>query len=196
MAGRPLLIDTTNTMGSYGMGSPSTEVPPTPALKRLDMGKRLSLYQKSILVRERLSRVPGFQEAFLDPHAPYAAAADAAMPNDPVSIVCHCLRLGNSLSFLFNALRLRQLELDPEAKPPNIGACKKRVIHFLMALKSELGWVDEDLFQVTDVYKLDTTGTVKVRFHLRNGVVKALTARLRSWTACSGCWASWRTAAC
>ena len=152
---------------SASYSSPVTEMPPTPSLKMLDMSKRLSLYQKSILVRERLARVPGFQEAFLDNNAPYAAATDNSMPNDPVSIVCHCLRLGTSLCFLFNALHLnKELELNPEAKPPNISACKKGAAHFLMAVKKELNWSDEDLFTITQLYNPDTTGTVKVRHSL------------------------------
>ena len=125
-----------------------------------------SLYQKCLLISERLYRVEGFAENFLDEGAPFSPSDDdISIPTDPVSQVCHCLRLGSSLCFLFNALELqsaKQLDINPNANRSNLSACKKSAAHFLMAAKRELDWTDDDLFTITQLYDQDTTGTVKV----------------------------------
>lgn len=108
--------------------------------------------------------MPGFPEAFLDADAPFAPDShDPNLPIDPVSVVCHCLRLGASLCFLFNALHLPvQLDINREARPTNISACKKSAAHFLMAVKKELDWSDNDLFMIKQLYEQDTNGVVRV----------------------------------
>lgn len=138
--------------------------PQTPGLNKLTPNNSMSLYQKCILIRERWARVHGFQESFLDPDAPFAPESDYNVPTDPVSIVLSCLRLGSSLCFLFNALELdRKLDVNADARPSNVSACKRCAAHFLMAAKKELNWGDEDLFTITQLYDTNTTGMVKVR---------------------------------
>ena len=155
----PLQLDT-----SFSSSNVSTPVPATPVLNKLATPSYASLYQKCIIIRERWARVQGFPEAFLDPDAPFAPDAhDPNLPIDPVSVVCHCLRLGASLCFLFNALRLQtQLEINYDAKPTNISSCKKSAAHFLMAIKRELAWSDNDLFMMRQLYEQDTNGVVRV----------------------------------
>lgn len=151
---------------SMDTGPPVMAMPPgpqTPSANKLTPANQMSLYQKCILIRERWRRVPGFQESFLDAEAPFAAEADLDVPSDPVSVVLSCLRLGSSLCFLFNALALeRQLDVNPEAQPSNLSACKRCAAHFLMSAKKELQWTDDDLFTITQLYDHSTNGMVKV----------------------------------
>lgn len=98
------------------------------------------LYQASRTLLERLARVPGFAELYLDEGAPYGPGEleDDHLP-DPVSRVTSCLQLGSSLCFLFNTLRLRtQLEVNPDATRFNVQACKRAAAQFLINLPAQL----------------------------------------------------------
>lgn len=138
--------------------------PQTPGGNKLQPGNAISLYQKCILIRERWRRVPGFQESFLDADAPFAPEPEESTATDPVSIVFTCLRLSPALCFLFNALDIdRKLDISRDARPLTTSACKRYTAHFLMAVKKELGWGDDQLFTVTQLHDTNTTGMVKVR---------------------------------
>lgn len=154
-----------NLATEVGNGPPSLPPgPQTPGGNKLNPSNTMSLYQKAILIRERWRRVPGFQESFLDTEVPHAGAEpDTILPSDPVIIVLTCLRIGASLCFLFNALNLeRQLEIQ-DIRPQSVSGCKRATAHFLMACKKELGWSDDQLFTVSQLYEPNTTGSVKVR---------------------------------
>ncbi|BGP19839.1 hypothetical protein JCM10213_003148 [Rhodosporidiobolus nylandii] len=143
-----------------------------------------SIYQNCRQLRDRLLRVPDFQERFFD-----AASADLAQQaqagsygggasplpgawgddpgagaqTDPVSQVLSVLRLGSSLCFLFNQLgHQHQLEVNPLATLNNLKACQRGTAHFIMACKQDLKWPEGDLFAVNELYGQDTNGVVKV----------------------------------
>ena len=105
-----------------------------------------SLYQASRTLLERLARVPGFSERYLDEDAPFGPGElidDEHLP-DPVSRVTSCLQLGSSLCYLFNALDLGvSLEVNPEATRFNVQACKRAAAQFLMTLPAQLPNVRE-----------------------------------------------------
>ncbi|GAA97155.1 uncharacterized protein L969DRAFT_91996 [Mixia osmundae IAM 14324] len=152
---------------------------PTSSITNKPASAASSLYQNCLAVRESLCRVPGFAAAFLNPDAPFAVgdpgpispngASDplSVIPNDPVSQVSLCLRLGSSLCYLFNVLADtlnidKQLDINPEATRNNLKACKASAAQFIMACSSTFGWHGDDLFTITNLYEQDTNGTVKV----------------------------------
>ena len=136
-----------------------------------------SLYQNCRTVLERLYRVPGFAEAFIDPsfgesdtHSNSTLLDNAdnsstpgLISSDPVSRCLHTLRLGSSLCFLFNALGLDSvLEVNPDATMTNLKACQKGTAYFIMACQRDLHWGDQDVFAIRELYGQDTNGVVKV----------------------------------
>lgn len=141
-----------------------------------------SLYQNCRGLLGRLCRVPGFAEAFIPETGGSSASLNLADPTtagdplssaglasgggstDPVSRSLSTLRLGSSLCFLFNALGLDHiLEVNPAATMSNLKACQRGTAHFIMACKQDLGWSDQDLFAIHELYGQDTNGVVKVR---------------------------------
>lgn len=132
-----------------------------------------SLYQNCRTVLERLYRVPGFAERFIDRAEEGAATTSGTLvegndgmggvSSDPVSRSLHTLRLGSSLCFLFNALGLEHvLDVNPAATMSNLKACQRGTAHFIMACKQDLRWSDQDLFAIHELYGQDTNGVVKV----------------------------------
>lgn len=130
-----------------------------------------SLYQNCRTVLERLYRVPGFAEAFIDPLGADGETAGllddptsaGVISSDPVSRCLHTLRLGSSLCFLFNALGLDSiLEVNPDATMTNLKACQKGTAYFIMACQRDLHWGDQDVFAIRELYGQDTNGVVKV----------------------------------
>lgn len=83
--------------------------------------------------------------------------------NDPVSRILNILRLGSSLCYIFNMINPeKRLDVNPDASLNNFKACQRGVAHFVMACSTQLGWGDEDMFRVGELYSPDTNGTVKV----------------------------------
>ncbi|KAK9893481.1 hypothetical protein P389DRAFT_181959 [Cystobasidium minutum MCA 4210] len=84
--------------------------------------------------------------------------------SDPVSQVVQTLRLGASLCYIFNMTRPeKRLDVNPDASlTSNYKACQRASAHFVMACSTQLGWNDEDMFRVGELYSQDTNGTVKV----------------------------------
>lgn len=126
-----------------------------------------SLYQNCRAVLDRLARVPGFSQNFMDrsESGDGTGMVEAAegVSSDPVSRSLHTLRLGSSLCYLFNALGLDHiLEVNPAATMSNLKACQRGTAHFIMACKQDLRWSDQDLFAIHELYGQDTNGVVKV----------------------------------
>lgn len=146
-----------------------------------------SIYQRCSTVRDRLYRVPDFEDRFLrtDTDSSLLSASSSSTPTptlspalgastsasppdlttqtDPVSQVLSVLRLGSSLCFLFNQLgHPHQLDVNPQATLSNLKACQRGAAHFIMACKQDLKWPEEDLFAVNELYGQDTNGVVKV----------------------------------
>ena len=159
-----------------------------------------SLYQNCRTVLERLYRVPGFAEAFIDPSfggsdststlldGPDPSAAPGLVSSDPVSRCLHTLRLGSSLCFLFNALGLDSvLEVNPDATMTNLKACQKGTAYFIMACQRDLHWGDQDVFAIRELYGQDTNGVVKVRCRNRPPSFCPLISFPRSSTPSRSC---------
>lgn len=84
--------------------------------------------------------------------------------SDPVSQICQAFRLGSSLCYIFNMTNPeKRLDVNPDASlTNNFKACQRAAAHFVMACSTQLGWNDEDMFRVGELYSQDTNGTVKV----------------------------------
>ena len=120
------------------------------------------LYQTCLTLRERLRDVLDF-EKFLDP----PADADPNVPEDPVTQLWRCFRLGSSLCVLFNATRPTERIMDERLNPnlKTINDCKAATFHFLKGIKNELNIEGDDAFMIHNLYSDDTNGFVKVRDH-------------------------------
>ncbi|KNZ58869.1 hypothetical protein VP01_1844g4 [Puccinia sorghi] len=123
-----------------------------------------------------------------EPHTPHSK--HSSNPLDPVTQTLEIFRLGSPLCFLYNAILNPPLsEPHTAALPPlppgktwknlkplnivwcareDIKGCQKSAAHFIMALKSELGWgteideIQENGLMVNMLYDVNTNATVKV----------------------------------
>ncbi|TIC01172.1 hypothetical protein E3Q18_00829 [Wallemia mellicola] len=129
-----------------------------------------SVYQRCLLLRSRLLRVEGFS-MFLD----------SVHSTNCVNLLWECFKLGNSLCHLFNQLGLeQQLEVSDNYDINKQSICKKGVARFIISCKllgdTTTGWTSDDLFTVTDLYKQDTSGFIRV-LHTVNLVLNELDKR-------------------
>ena len=178
-ASRPLMDRMPSTFGD-------TPVATNSALNKVASASS-SIYQNCRTIRDRLLRVPNFEDRFfaviasadVAQHGSYGGSAspltqggwgeaDSGLPvahqTDPVSQVLSVLRLGSSLCYLFNQLgHAHQLDVNPQATLSNLKACQRGAAHFIMACKQDLKWPESDLFAVNELYGKDTNGVVKVR---------------------------------
>lgn len=183
-ASRPSLGERAFTTSALDSAAP---LPSMTSLANRTANSAYGLYQNCLSLRRQLRRVPGFEDAFLKPNdqqqgqagvgadgsstsgeglaSSISPTALPSLPDDPVSEVCRCLRLGSSLCYLFNQLGIAEpLDINPDASPTNFKACQKGAAHFIMACSKHLGWTSEDqIFKVTELFSQDTNGTVKVR---------------------------------
>ncbi|GAA5827831.1 hypothetical protein JCM11251_007693 [Rhodosporidiobolus azoricus] len=178
MASRPLMDRMPST---FGDSNSSTPVATNSALNKVASASS-SIYQNARTLRDRLLRVPTFEERFFaiagstDGAYGYSGAAspltsqgfngredETIQASDPVSQVLSVLRLGSSLCYLFNQLgHAHQLDVNPQATLSNLKACQRGAAHFIMACKQDLNWPEGDLFAVNELYGQDTNGVVKV----------------------------------
>ncbi|GAA6036256.1 hypothetical protein JCM8097_006862 [Rhodosporidiobolus ruineniae] len=179
LAQRPLMDRMPSTFGD-------TPVATNSALNKVASASS-SIYQNCRTLRDRLVRVPDFDDRFFSAAADAVAQAQAAgsyggaasplttgpwgaddsgplgAQADPVSQVLSVLRLGSSLCYLFNQLgHQHQLDVNPQATLSNLKACQRGAAHFIMACKQDLKWPEGDLFAVNELYGQDTNGVVRV----------------------------------
>ncbi|CCX30511.1 hypothetical protein FPQ18DRAFT_364854 [Pyronema domesticum] len=149
--------------GANNVGSPTVTVMGIPQANDNIINKKADpaqgLFQTCLTLRQRLQDVPGF-EKFLEP----PEDADPNIPEDPVTQLWRCFRLGSSLCALFNATQpkdaIREDRLSPNLKTMN--DCKAATFHFLKGIKTELDIQGEDAFMIHNLYSDDTNGFVKV----------------------------------
>uniref|UniRef100_A0A060T2M6 ARAD1A02662p n=1 Tax=Blastobotrys adeninivorans TaxID=409370 RepID=A0A060T2M6_BLAAD len=149
MGGGP--IGPMSSMGSFS--GPPGAPPPSP-----------SLYQICCTLRERFESIPGLE--------PYVAACYEQAQNTPavflnpdagldaVSFVWTFVRLGASLCALFNILGPSTI-LKSDI-PVDVKAAKRAVYDFVQGLKAELGYHDDELFTISDVFSDSTGDLMKV----------------------------------
>jgi cell division control protein 24 len=146
------------------VGSPTASIMSTPTVNDNIINKKADpaqgLYQTCLTLRERLRDVPDF-EKFLEP----PEDADPSIPEDPVTQLWRCFRMGSSLCVLFNATRPVELIRDDRLSPSlkTVNDCKAATFHFLKGIKQELDIQGDDAFMIHNLYSDDTNGFVKVR---------------------------------
>lgn len=148
---------------SQSASSPTASIMSAPTVNDNIINKKADpaqgLYQTCLTLRERLRDVPGF-EKFLDP----PEDADPSVPEDPVTQLWRCFRMGSSLCVLFNATRPAELIRDDRLSPSlkTVNDCKAASYHFLKGIKQELDIQGDDAFMISNLYSDDTNGFVKV----------------------------------
>jgi cell division control protein 24 len=86
--------------------------------------------------------------------------------SDPISVLWHAFRAGGL--FLIGQLAAPSTtppDLDTLVQTPKgvyTNACKKAVYQFIVICKQSLGFLEEDLFSISELYKDDTNCFVKV----------------------------------
>jgi cell division control protein 24 len=114
-----------------------------------------NLYQHSAAMLDRLSAVPGFEDAFL-------AGSDSSV--DPVTRLWDCLRNGASLCYLINYLHPNAIETvhSPQQAQFTSNLAKANIYHFLIACKTVLKMDDTSLFTIRELTMNDTNGFIRV----------------------------------
>lgn len=122
-----------------------------------------SLYQQAVSLTERLYSISRFEQ-FLFPNG-LSGFFDGSVTPDPVSILWNCFRLGAPLCHLLNQAGPQRPLVVPDVS--NFSGVysnvqKKPIYHFIVACKQELGIPDEDIFSISEMYKDDMNGFVKI----------------------------------
>lgn len=140
-------LNTTSTTNTFLSNSP------LPALSITNKPSNgTSLYHTCRSVLEKLSLVPNM-EYYID-----YTTDDDTTPLNKLWAIC---RRGFPLAALFNALDPQEpLSVDPSCTQVN--ECKKSIYHFIVACRNQLGIHEDDLFTLSDLYKDNTNGFVKV----------------------------------
>lgn len=85
--------------------------------------------------------------------------------SDPLTKLWELCRRGTPLATLFNALNPKEplkLDFTSQQTQQQMNECKKIVYHFIVACRNQLEFKEEDVFTLSDLYKDNTNGFVKV----------------------------------
>ncbi len=124
---------------------------------------KASIYHTCRSVLNALTFVKGFEIYLQD------VSIDDGLPNsnDPLTKLWHICRQGSSLCYLYNTLRPDEPIMTEKNTAKNNSATNKSkalVYHFIIACRDQLGFAEETLFTLSDLYQNDTNGFVKVLF--------------------------------
>jgi len=115
-----------------------------------------SLYQQCLKLIEKIYPLDGF-DAYLFPDGDYNKISD------PVKIIWEMCRLGKPLCELYNLLKPSEpIEIKQNDSMSKSNASKRYVFHFIQACRTNLHIPEDELFNITDVFKNDTNLFVKV----------------------------------
>ena len=135
---------------------------------RVSLSAPTSLYQHAMSIIAKLYSLPDF-EYYLFPNGVDAlvrASQQSGLPPipDPTAVLWSCFRLGAPLCHLFNQLKPTKLLGVPDVSglQTYTNICKKCIYHFLLGLKEENIVPEDQLFNISELYKDDINGLVKV----------------------------------
>lgn len=115
-----------------------------------------SLYQQCLKLIEKIYPLDGFQEILFPDN-------DFTKISDPVKIIWDMCRLGYPLCLLYNLLQpATPLEVKQGDNVSKANASKRFVFLFIKACRTDLHIPEDELFNITDVFKDDTNLFVKV----------------------------------
>ncbi|KAJ3208089.1 hypothetical protein HDU67_007027 [Dinochytrium kinnereticum] len=167
----PSIINNNSGGGVMEVGLPTPFKPATAPVK--------SLFQSCMSLIEKLYGFPLF-EFYLFPDGIDMYQTDPPPLIDPVAILWGCFRLGAPLCMLYNQLNprtpLNVSDVSAIRPPKYTNVCKDNVYHFIVACKNDLGLSEKDVFSISELYKDDTNGFVKVMKTV-NTVVEKIEAR-------------------
>ncbi|KAI3643478.1 hypothetical protein MP228_013033 [Amoeboaphelidium protococcarum] len=148
---------------------------------RLSNGNSMSLYQRCVLLTERLSQVRGFKESLVASLPQLDGGANghddndkenmndggkrrSSLPMDPVSSLWTCFRHGEALCLLVNIMVPNAIPIVHPCRKvvetPKLG--QTNVYNFLRACKDDLHIDSSRLFTTSDLYRDDTNAFIKV----------------------------------
>jgi cell division control protein 24 len=124
----------------------------------------VSLYERTMALIGKLYSLPDFEFYLFPDGVDVLVSGESVSVIDPIAILWHCFRLGAPLCHLLNQLRPRNLVDVPDVSGlvNYTNVCKKCIYRFLIGVKEELGVSDDQLFTISELYKDDTNGLVKV----------------------------------
>lgn len=124
-----------------------------------------SLYQRCVDLVDQLSLVPTFKDTYFANAASSSSySSSEQQTSDPVTLLWSTFRVGSSLCLMLNHLVpgiVKNVHSPSDARHnPNLA--KTNVYYFLLECRRTLGFAANDLFGISDVFKDDTNGFVKV----------------------------------
>lgn len=124
----------------------------------------VSLYERTMSLIAKLYSLPDFEYYLFPDGIDVLISGEWAPVIDPIAILWHCFRLGAPLCHLLNQLQPKTLLDVPDVSGlvTYTNTCKKCIYKFLIGVKEELGVQDDALFTISELYKDDTNGLVKV----------------------------------
>jgi hypothetical protein len=162
-------ISSSTTSTSIDMPIPSISITNKPSCGT-------SLYHKCRSVLDKLSLVEGmtyyldFENLCLIQSSSgssiisteSSSTTNSTNSNDPLTKLWELCQRGAPLATLFNALNpIEPLKMD-FGSSQQLNECKKTVYHFIVACRNQLNFKEEDVFTLSDLYKNNTNGFVKV----------------------------------
>ena len=129
---------------------------------RPNLGASRSVFMDAVEILDLYKCIPGWREVYLDP------ILDRESDLNPTDLIWKIFQQGGSLCLLCNLLQkgtIDQGDITPlemtDATPFEGKNCKRNVYKFLEACQDTFFMPDEQIFQVSDIYKNDTIGLVK-----------------------------------
>ncbi|KAJ3302948.1 hypothetical protein HDU76_005434 [Blyttiomyces sp. JEL0837] len=158
-----LPLNASATTDSSGIGLPvPIRNPTTPT----SSSQPVSLFATCMNLIEKLYSFPLFEfYLFPDGWEQYTQPDSPMM--DPVAVLWNAFRLGAPLCMIYN-------QLSPNQSPLNVGdvsgirvgeykkVCKDNVYHFILACRNELNLAEAGDFSISELYKDETHGFMKV----------------------------------
>ncbi|KAJ2997791.1 hypothetical protein HDV02_005160 [Globomyces sp. JEL0801] len=153
-----------NTLAMFTTNNSNQSIEPTPKVpKKFSQDKPFSsLFERTMSLIAKLYSLPDF-EFYLFPDGVDALLKEEHPVIDPIGILWRCFRLGAPLCHLLNQLKPQNLLSVPDVSGMvTLNVCKKCIYFFLIGAKDELKVGDDQLFTISELYKDDTNGLVKV----------------------------------
>ncbi|EPY52749.1 RhoGEF Scd1 [Schizosaccharomyces cryophilus OY26] len=140
--------------------------PPSKVINTLE--NTVSLYRRCENIRKRLLQIPGLQNILEFIHSvadvtPFKILHINGIPyDDPVTELWLFCRFGYPLCALYNAVSPEQpVNVNYSVTLENTNACKAELYRFLLMCKKNLGFGDNVLFSISEIFSDSTSSLIK-----------------------------------
>lgn len=134
-----------------------------------------SLYHTCRSVLDKLSLVEGmayYLEYDSCSSSGSILSSESATSNDPLTKLWELCRRGTPLATLFNSTSpIEPLKINDYNNTMQTNECKKVIYHFIVACRNQLNFSEDDLFTLSDLFKDNTNGFVKVKQNITIRIV-------------------------